>query len=230
MYFILIADDDADIRNLVKETLTRKEFECITADNGISVLEKLVENKIDLIISDIMMPKLDGFNLIREIRKTSNVPIIILSARGDDMDKILGLGIGADDYLVKPVNMDELVARTEAHLRRNKIYDTSNAADQVIKAGQLTLDKDKSVLMTDGKEITLVAKEYKLIVHFMENQEKILTKKQLYNAVWEDEYCYDDNTINATLSRLRSKINLDGHNYIQTIRGLGYKFSAKDEN
>lgn len=229
MYTILIVDDESDIRNLIKETLTLKGYKCITAVNGMEAFDKLKKDTVDLIITDIMMPLLDGYNLIREIRKTSNIPVIFLSARGDNMDKILGLGLGADDYLVKPVSMDELSARTEAHLRRTKVYDSNQVCAPPIVIGSYTLDEEKGLLFIDGEEIPLIAKEYKLIAYFMKNPNRTLTKKQLYNAVWEDEYCFDDNTITATLSRLRSKVETEKRKCIHTIRGLGYKFSVKDD-
>lgn len=229
MYTILIVDDEPDIRNLIQETLTLKGYKCITAVNGMDAFDKLKTNTVDLIITDIMMPLLDGYNLIREIRKGSNIPVIFLSARGENMDKILGLGLGADDYLVKPVSMDELSARTEAHLRRTKVYDSNQVCQTPIVIGSYTLDEEKGLLFIDGEEIPLIAKEYKLMAYFMKNPNRTLTKKQLYNAVWEEEYCFDDNTITATLSRLRNKVESEKRKCIHTIRGLGYKFSVKDD-
>ncbi|WMJ89129.1 response regulator transcription factor [Anaerocolumna sp. MB42-C2] len=228
MYTILIVDDEPDIRNLIKETLTQKGYQCIIAVNGMDAYEKLKKNSMDLIITDIMMPLLDGFNLVREIRKDNNIPVIFLSARDENMDKILGLGLGADDYLVKPISMEELAARTEALLRRIKIYDTNQSYKTPIIEGCYTLDEEKRLLLIGGEEIPLIAKEYKLMAYFMKNPNRTLTKKQLYNAVWEDEYCFDDNTITATLSRLRSKVETNTRKCIHTVRGLGYKFSVKD--
>ncbi len=228
MYRILIVEDDKDIRGLITDTLQRKGYATRAAGDGFEALELFKAYHADLIVSDIMMPHLDGFNLVREIRKTSNVPIIFLSARNDDVDKILGLGIGADDYIIKPVNINELVARIEAQLRRHKVYDTAqdNLSSEIVK-GCFQLDEEKCELRKYGSEVKLLAKEFKLMAFLIKNTDRVFTKKQLYNAVWGDEYCFDDNTITVTLSRLRGKIETGDEKYIYTIRGLGYKFSLK---
>ena len=226
MYKILIVEDEMDIRNLIEETMQKKGYVTFTAQDGYEALKILEDKEVDIIVSDIMMPHLDGLNLVREIRKTSNVPVILLSARNDDVDKIWGLGIGADDYVVKPVNINELAARIEAQLRRNKVYDaTVSNTNGIISVGCFEMDEEKCQLKMNGEEIQLLAKEFKLISHFLKNPDKVFTKKQLYKAVWNDEYCYDDNTITVTISRLRSKIEKVDKKYIHTIRGLGYKFA-----
>lgn len=226
MYKILIVEDEIDIRNLIEETMQKKGYVTFTAGDGYEALKILEDKEVDIIVSDIMMPHLDGLNLVREIRKTSNVPVILLSARNDDVDKIWGLGIGADDYVVKPVNINELAARIEAQLRRNKVYDaTVSNTNGIISVGCFEMDEEKCQLKMNGEEIQLLAKEFKLISHFLKNPDKVFTKKQLYKAVWNDEYCFDDNTITVTISRLRSKIEKVDKKYIHTIRGLGYKFA-----
>ena len=226
MYKILIVEDEIDIRNLIEETMQKKGYVTFTAGDGYEALKILEDKEVDIIVSDIMMPHLDGLNLVREIRKTSNVPVILLSARNDDVDKIWGLGIGADDYVVKPVNINELAARIEAQLRRNKVYDaTLSNTNGIISVGCFEMDEEKCQLKMNGEEIQLLAKEFKLISHFLKNPDKVFTKKQLYKAVWNDEYCFDDNTITVTISRLRSKIEKVDKKYIHTIRGLGYKFA-----
>jgi len=226
MYKILIVEDEIHIRNLIEETMEKKGYVTFTAGDGYEALKRLKEQEVDIIVSDIMMPNLDGLNLVREIRKTSNIPVILLSARSEDVDKIWGLGIGADDYVVKPVNINELAARIEAQLRRNKVYDASSSiTSTVLSLGCFEMDEERCQLKINGEEVKLLAKEFKLMAYFLKNPEKVFTKKQLYKAVWDDEYCFDDNTITVTISRLRSKIENGDKKYIHTIRGLGYKFA-----
>jgi len=190
-------------------------------------MEDLQNKAIDLAVLDVMMPRLDGFNLLRKIRQTSNIPVIFLTARGDEMDKILGLGIGADDYLVKPFSMAELLARVNAQLRRNLEYSNQKppTGNKIEYAG-LCLDQDACCVYKDAALIELNAKEYLLLKHFMENPERVFTKKQLYRAVWDEDVFFDDNTIMVHISHIRNKIEADPRNphYIKTIRGIGYKF------
>ncbi len=192
-----------------------------------------MQNKaIDLAVLDVMMPRLDGFNLLRKIRQTSNIPVIFLTARGDEMDKILGLGIGADDYLVKPFSMAELLARVNAQLRRNLEYSNQKppTGNKIEYAG-LCLYKDACCVYKDAALIELNAKEYLLLKYFMENPERVFTKKQLYRAVWDEDVFFDDNTIMVHISHIRNKIEADPKNprYIKTIRGIGYKFHKQGE-
>lgn len=226
MYKLLIVEDEIDIRNLIEETMKKRGYMTFIAGDGYEALKILKDKEVDIIVSDIMMPHLDGLNLVREIRKTSSIPIIFLSARDDDVDKIWGLGIGADDYVVKPVNINELAARIEAQLRRNKVYDaTSSSSPAILSIGCFEMDEEKCQLKMNGKEVKLLAKEFKLMAYFLKNPDKVFTKKQLYKEVWNDEYCFDDNTITVTISRLRSKIENGDKKYIHTKRGLGYKFA-----
>jgi DNA-binding response OmpR family regulator len=178
-----------------------------------------------------MMPRLDGFNLLRIIRETSAIPVIFLTARGEEADKVIGLGVGADDYMVKPFSAAELAARVAAQLRRHNEYSTGSQSNTKIEIGSLILDNDGCVLYKNGKPIELNAKEYKLLHYFMSAPEKVFTKKQLYKAVWDDEYYYDDNTIMVHISHLRNKIETDSKNpqFIKTIKGIGYKFSKSGE-
>jgi DNA-binding response OmpR family regulator len=169
-----------------------------------------------------MMPLLDGFNLLRKVRESSNVPVIMLTARGEEMDKVLGFGLGADDYLVKPFSMAELIARVAARLRRNA---DSIKPTPIITMGNLTLDTDACSVKKNGVDIELNAKEYLLLKFFMENPDRVFTQKQLYNAVWDEEYYYDGNTIMVHISHIRNKIEDDPKNpvLIKTIKGIGYK-------
>jgi DNA-binding response OmpR family regulator len=229
---ILIAEDEKDIRNLLKLQLEQEGYSVYAAKDGLEALEMMQDKVIDLAILDVMMPRLDGFNLLRKIRQTSKIPVIFLTARGDDMDKILGLGIGADDYLVKPFSMAELLARVGAQLRRNHEYSSQKPMDiSKIEYGSLKLDKDACCVYKCDALVELNAKEYMLLKYLMENLERVFTKKQLYAAVWDEDIYYDDNTIMVHISHIRNKIETDPRNpeYIKTIRGIGYKFHKQKE-
>lgn len=223
---ILVTEDEQDIRALLKINLQQEGYSVFTAKDGLEALDILHREKIDLAVLDVMMPKLDGFNLLRKIRETNNLPVIFLTARGEDMDKILGLGLGADDYLVKPFSMPELSARIAAQLRRHIEYSSPNKAAPTIVFGDLILDCDGCSVSKGETTIALNAKEFKLLEFFMKNPERVFTKKQLYRGVWDEEAYYDDNTIMVHISHIRNKIEADPKNpaFIVTIRGIGYKF------
>jgi DNA-binding response OmpR family regulator len=204
----------------------------LTAQNGKEAWDILRTQEVHLAILDVMMPVMDGFNLIRKIREQSTVPVIFLTARTSEMDKVLGLGLGADDYLAKPFSIAELVARVGAQLRRNNEYiSPKGKAATSITYGNLTIDKEKCCAFKDGKPIELGAKEYKLLLHFVEHPERVFTKRQLYHAVWGDEYYFDDNTVMVHISRIRNRIEDDAQNpkYLKTIRGIGYKLHYTGE-
>ncbi len=224
---ILIAEDEKDIRNLLRDNLEREGYLVFDTKDGIDALDVIKNETIDLAILDVMMPRLDGFNLLRKIREISTLPVIFLTARGEDMDKVLGLGLGADDYLVKPFSMSELIARVGAQLRRCQQYTVKNQErlSQVVFKN-LTLDKESCCIYKNDNMIELNAKEYKLLLYLMDNSGRVFTKKQLYSAVWEEDYYYDDNTIMVHISHIRNKIEDDPKNpeFIKTIRGIGYKF------
>ncbi|NYB75619.1 response regulator transcription factor [Sedimentibacter hydroxybenzoicus DSM 7310] len=223
---VLVVEDEADIRNLIKIALESEGYLVNTAVDGIEALKILKEQDFDLAVLDVMMPRLDGFNLLRKIREGSTIPVIFLTARADDMDKVLGLEMGADDYVSKPFSMNELLARVKAQLRRNHDYLASKDDDNnLLQYGDLAINADSCCAYVKNEQIELNAKEYKLLLHLMENPERVFTKKQLYNAVWDDDYYYDDNTIMVHISHLRNKIEIDPQDpeYIKTIRGIGYK-------
>lgn len=224
---VLVAEDEKDIRNLLKLHLEENGYTVFTAADGLEALAIFKNNSINLGIFDVMMPRLDGFNLLRKIRETSQIPVIFLTARGNEMDKVLGLGLGGDDYLVKPFSMAELIARVSAQLRRNYEYSDNNQMMKFhLNVGNLYLDEDGCCLYVDGVLVELSAKEYLILQFLMKNSDKVFTKKQLYRQVWEEELYYDDNTIMVHISRLRNKLEADPRNpeYIKTIRGIGYKF------
>lgn len=223
---ILVAEDEADIRNLLAISLEESDYTVLTAKDGQEAWHILQSQTVDLAILDVMMPLLDGFNLLRKIREYSTIPVIFLTARIDEMDKVLGLGLGADDYLVKPFSMAELLARVGAQLRRNQQYLNPRETSPVfLHYGELTIDTNACCAFKAGELIELGAKEYKLLLFFMEHPEKIFTKRQLYTAAWDGEFYDDDNTIMVHMSRLRNKIedNPQKPRYLRTIRGIGYK-------
>jgi len=227
---IMVVEDEVDLQNLLKLNLRDAGYTVFTASDGIEALSVMKVHKIDLAVLDVMMPKLDGFNLLRKIRETSKIPVIFLTARNDDMDKVLGLGLGADDYMIKPFSPSELIARVGAQLRRYNEYSSNKQTNTRIEIKNLILDEDSCLLYKDGRPIELNAKEYKLLLNFMTVPDKVFTKRQLYKAVWDDEFYFDDNTIMVHISHLRSKIESDPKNpeYIKTIRGIGYKFSKNE--
>lgn len=223
---ILIAEDEKDLRDLLKLNLEDENYEVISAKNGKEALDLFNINQVDLGIFDVMMPELDGFNLLRRVRETSDVPVIMLTARDTDMDKLLGFGLGADDYLVKPFSMVELIARVGVRLRRRQTSAIQNSS-KMLTVGELTLATDACSIYKNDEQIILNAKEYLLLKHFMENPERVFTKKQLYSAVWNEDYYYDDNTIMVHISHIRGKIETNTKKpvYLKTIKGIGYKLS-----
>jgi DNA-binding response OmpR family regulator len=229
---ILVADDEKDIRNLIKLSLEASGYIVLTAQDGKEAWDIVAAQEVHLAILDVMMPVIDGFNLLRKIREHSTLPVIFLTARADDMDKVLGLGLGADDYIAKPFSTAELVARVGAQLRRNNEYlSPKEKFPATITYGSLSIDKEKCCAFKDGDSIELGAKEYKLLLHFIEHPERVFTKRQLYHAVWGEEYYFDDNTVMVHISRIRNRIEDDPQKpkYLKTIRGIGYKLHYTGE-
>ena len=173
-------------------------------------------------ILDVMMPIMDGFSLLTKIRETSQMPVIFLTARGEEIDKVSGLRMGADDYLVKPWSMNELLARIEVQKRHINVADNS---PKVISSGNLRMDFDNGIVEKDGVPVTLNSKEYHILKYLSENAGKVVTKKQIYQAVWQEDYVYDDNTVMVQISHLRSKIDDEDNKHIDTLVGIGYRFT-----
>ena len=221
---ILIAEDEKDLRQLLYDQLTGEGYTVIEAEDGRKALEIFGSEKPDMAILDIMMPQMDGLSVLSKIRESSEMPIILLTARGDEIDKVSGLRLGADDYLVKPWGMNELLARIEVQKRHLKL-DEAKGCDEVIVSGNLRMDFINGVVEKDGKVISLNAKEYYILKFFAENRGRVLTKKQIYQGAWQDEYMYDDNTIMVQISHLRSKIDDDENKHIETLIGIGYRFT-----
>lgn len=232
IYKILIAEDDEDIVGFLKLYLENEKYEVFTAANGLEALDILENTSIDLAIVDIMMPKLNGYDLTKKIREISSIPILMLSAKNSDNDKILGLGLGADDYLSKPFNPLEVIARIKSLLRRcynlNSNTDTNDAVStdiNVIDVGELSLNSENFILYKNNKEIILTPSEYKIIHTLMKSPGRVYTKIQIGEIIKGDYYSSDDNTIMVHISKLREKIEDDPKKpvYIKTIRGVGYK-------
>lgn len=224
---ILIVEDSQEIIDLIKIYLEQEEYLIYAACDGKKAINIFEQEEIHLVILDIMLPELNGYEVIKRIRKRSNVPVIILSAKNQDIDKILGLNLGADDYLAKPFNPLELVARINAQMRR--FYDfggSKEKQDEKIIIGDLMLDQRECKLYKKNKEIDLTYMEYKLLKLFMTEPGRVFTKAQIFELVWENEYYYTDNTVVVYISKLRDKIEDDSKNpqIIKTVRGLGYRF------
>lgn len=217
---ILIADDDPDIVRLLAESFQDEGFLTIEARNGTEALEKAVDPAISLIILDIMMPEMDGLEVCRKIRNAVNIPILFLSARDRELDRIVGLEIGADDYILKPFSVNELIARVRAHLRRENRYISTT---KTLQSGSLVINKDTFEVFHHGKRIELSTKEFQILLYLAENANRVLSREQIYNAIWGETEYGDINTVTVHIKNLRSKLEQDKH-YIKTVWGIGYKF------
>lgn len=221
---ILVVDDESRMRKLVKDFLTKKNFQVLEAGNGEEAMDIFYEEKdIALIILDVMMPKMDGWEVCREIRKNSKVPIIMLTARSDERDELLGFDLGVDEYISKPFSPKILVARVEAILRRTG----QNNPEDVISAGGIVIDKAAHLATVDGKPMELSFKEFGLLTYFLENQGIALSREKILNSVWNYDYFGDARTIDTHVKKLRSKMGDKGE-YIKTVWGMGYKFEVDE--
>ena len=223
-YKILIADDEAEIRDVLRLYLEQNDYEILEASDGITAVEIFKKEKIDMALLDIMMPGLDGYRVLKKIRETSNIPVLMISAKMNESDKILGLDMGADDYITKPFQPMEAVARVRSNLRRfYSLGAGATAAAPVYTVRDLTLDTDTCVLKKGDDPIDLTGVEYRLMELFMAHPGKVFTKQQIYEAGWGDEYFASDNNIMVSISKLRAKLDEDQNAYIRTVRGLGYR-------
>lgn len=220
---ILIVEDERDIRNLISLHMRKEDYEVYEASDGREALNIFENKKIDLILLDIMMPNVDGISVIQEVRAISTIPIICITAMGNDSDKVLALGLGADDYLVKPISPIELSARVASNLRR--CYKYAEHKDVIYSTGELKLFTETFEVYKGNRKIDLNPKEFKILKLLVSNLGKVFTKKQIYEEVWEEAYFGDSNNIMVHLSHIREKIEDDPKNpiYIKTIRGIGYK-------
>lgn len=231
-YTILIAEDDKDIVELLRLYLENSGYRVISADNGEKALELMKREHVDLALLDVMMPRMDGYELTRQIRRISNIPVLILSARDQDYDRILGLNLGADDYLTKPFNPMEVAARIHSNLRR--FYELGAAAGENRQAdrlilGELCLDAGAMTVSKNGEQIFLTPTEYKILLKLMRSPGRVYTKAQIYESINGEFFENDDRTMMVHISKLREKIEDDPKNprYIKTVRGLGYKIEDR---
>lgn len=219
---ILVVDDESRIRKLIKDFLTRQDYEVFEAENGKEAVDLFFErNDINLIILDVMMPVMDGWQVCRELRAYSKVPIVLLTAKSDERDELLGFELGVDEYISKPFSPKILVARVEALLRRVN----ANQADEKLEAGGIVVDKIAHVVTIDGRSIDLSYKEFELLTFFMENKSVALSREKILNHVWNYDYFGDARTIDTHVKKLRSKMGEKG-DYIKTVWGMGYKFEV----
>ncbi|MDR0268858.1 response regulator transcription factor [Paenibacillus sp.] len=224
---VLVIEDEQDISRVLKDYITISGYEVTVAENGQDGLKFIDTLSPDFIILDIMLPDADGIELCRQIRETCNTPILILSARGSDTDKVLGLGFGADDYMTKPFSLSELVARINAHLRRGSM-ENKPKQDELLQFGSLIIDKKAYKVTVESQEVSLSAKEFELLYYLSKHKNQVFSKSQLLDAVWGYETFGDESTITVYIRRLREKLEPDPSNstYIKTVWGVGYKFSS----
>lgn len=219
---ILVVDDESRMRKLVRDFLVKKDFIVLEAEDGAQAVDIFFSTKdISLIILDVMMPKMDGWQVCREIRELSDVPIIMLTAKSDERDELLGFDLGVDEYISKPFSPKILVARVEAILRRSNLLND----DSIITAGEITLNKSAHEVTVEGKPVELSFKEFELLNYFMDNQGLALSREKILNSVWNYDYFGDARTIDTHVKKLRSKLGAKGE-YIKTIWGMGYKFEV----
>ena len=228
MYTVLVCDDDREIVNAIEIFLMQEGYKVLKAYDGEEAIKTLKENEVHLLIIDVMMPKLDGIRATLEIRKDNSIPIIILSAKSEDTDKILGLNVGADDYVTKPFNPLELVARVKSQLRRyTRLGGSENMEDSkgIYKTGGLVIDDNKKQVTVDGRPVKFTPIEYNILLFFIKNQEKVFSSEQIYEAIWNEEAIAVDNTIAVHIRHIREKIEIDPKDprYLKVVWGIGYK-------
>ncbi len=220
---ILIVEDDEEINNLIFHALKKEGYDIVQFFDGKEAVEKY-NNTFNLVILDLMLPYVDGIEVLRQIRSINNAPVIILSAKDEETDRIIGLGMGADDYMVKPFSTRELIARVKAQLRRY-VYYNEDKHSSLLTYDKLKLDTSNYKVFKENKELNLTPIEFELLKFFLENQDRVFTKAQIFNNVWKNEYVNDDNTVMVHVKRLRNKIEDNPNNpkYIVTVWGIGYK-------
>ena len=225
-YKVLIADDENEIRNLLRLYLENDGFTVEDVASGDLVAGAMTSFKPDIVLLDIMMPGKDGIHVLKDIREVSNVPVMIISARTADSERILGLNVGADDYICKPFNPLEVVARVKSNLRRFYALGSGEEHSENLTCGDLVLDTEKCLLSKAGQPMELTSVEYKIMELLMKHPGKVFTKQQIYEYAWGEDYFVADNNIMVAISKLRTKLDDDPSKYIKTLRGLGYRIDA----
>ncbi len=224
MYNILVCDDEKDIVNALDIYLKSEGYNTILAYNGVEALEKVQREEIHLVLMDIMMPIMDGITAMVRIREISNIPVILLTAKGEDTDKILGLNVGADDYVTKPFNPVELMARVKSHLRRYMTLGGGKVNEQNIRIGGIELDNTAKKVTVDGEKVSLTPTEYDILYLFMKNPNKVFSPKEIYSKVWKDEPYGAESTVAVHIRHLREKIEINPAEprYLKVVWGQGY--------
>lgn len=226
---ILLVEDDREIREMLHDFLTAENFKVICAVDGQEACQVFDTDTYSMVLLDLMIPKVTGLDVMRYIRRTSTVPIIILSAKDSETDRILGLELGADDYITKPFSVTEMLARIRSNIRRNREYDVRELQQKPLVLGTLVLNPEDYTVRKGNCRIELTAKEFEILKLLMENPKKVYTKAQIYASVWQDAYLGDENAVNVHISRLRNKIEEDPRNpkIIITVWGIGYRLGAE---
>lgn len=224
-YQVLVVDDEEEIRDAIEIYLKNESMTVFKASNGLEALDVLEREEIQLILMDIMMPKMDGMTATFQIRQKKNIPIIMLSAKSEDTDKILGLNIGADDYVTKPFNPLELIARVKSQLRRFTNLGSAQMTEDEIQVRGLTLNKSTKNVAIDGNEVRLTATEYKILELLMENKGRVFSIEEIYERVWKEPYMNAENTVAVHVRRIREKIEINPKEpkYLKVVWGIGYK-------
>lgn len=220
---ILVVEDEKDIQNIIKAFLENAEYKVETADDGLDAINFIQKNNYDLILLDIMLPKIDGFTVCEMIRKNSNIPIIILTALTDEESQLKGFDKLADDYITKPFSMPVLLKHIEAIFRR---INNSNENTKILKYKNIILNTENYEVYVDNKKVTLTFREYEILKLFLENQGKVFTRDNILNSIWNYDYFGDDKIVNTHIKNIRKKL---GYEYIETVRGVGYKIDKEDK-
>lgn len=228
---VLIIDDDKELCALMKKCIEQEKLSAVTVYNGIEGVRLIDENKdsYSLIILDVMLPDIDGFQILQKIRDTSNIPVLMLTAKSSEEDKVFGLRLGADDYLTKPFGINELLARVNSIIRRYTTLNPFTADIDSISLKDMVIDKLNRTVTVKDIPVLLTGKEFDLLLFLASNKGRVFTKKQIYSQVWEEEYAFDDSNIMSFISKLRKKIEPDPDHpfYILTVRGVGYRFNKE---
>ncbi len=227
MYNILVCDDEKEIVDAIEIYLSQEGFRVLKAYNGLEALQILKENEVHLLILDMMMPEMDGIHAIMKIREESSIPIIILSAKSQDTDKVLGLNLGADDYVTKPFNPLELLARVKSQIRRYTDFGSlqQETSEKIYRTGGLMINDDRKEVTVDGEPVKLTRIEYNILLFLVKNQGKVFSIEQIYEEIWKEEAYGADNTVTVHIRHIREKIEIDPKNprYLKVIWGIGYK-------
>lgn len=227
---ILMIDDDQELCSIIKRYMDKEGYLADFAHTGSKGILQVEQNEYQLVILDIMLPEISGFSVLSEIREISNVPVLMLTAKDDESDKVRGLKNGADDYMTKPFSIKELLARVESLIRRYNLPGQRQKRQNELIFKEMIINRDTRSVQIEGQEVGLTGKEFDLLVFLATHKGIVFTKRQIFNEVWQDEYAFDDSNIMSFISKLRKKIEKDTEHpkYIQTVRGVGYRFCMED--